>query len=135
MQQVFFRLEPDNDTNTELFKAATADAARRAKLATEATGAHLGRVMLIDPTSRACETDVLGAGAPRGYGEDAGGVQEVVVTGSRRAQFAPSPAMAPPPPPPPPPAPGEEVAPGDILPLQPPLQTLQRKVCVVYGLE
>lgn len=132
--QVYFRLEPSNETNTELFKEAVADAARRAHLAVEATGGKLGRVRLIDPTARACETDVLVTGAPRGYGQDAGGVQEVVVTGSRRANFQNVPvAMAPPPPPPP--APGEEVSADQLLPLQAPLETLQRKACVVYGLE
>ncbi len=128
MQQVYFRLEPDNEINTELFKAAAADAARRARLATEATGARLGKVMLIDPTARACETDVLVAGAPRSYGQGAGGVQEVTVTAQRKAMMAPAPS-------PPPAAPGEEVAPGDVLPLQPPLQSLERKVCVVYALD
>jgi len=105
IQPVYFNLEPDNETNTELFNAATVDAARRAQLAVGATGARLGRVMLIDPTNRACETDVLVAGAPASLGQDAGGVQEVMVTGQRRAY-----AMAPPPPPPPPP-PGAEPPP------------------------
>jgi uncharacterized protein YggE len=129
--QVYFRLEPSNETNTELFKAAVGDAARRARLAAEATGAKLGRVHLIDPTARACETDVLVTGAPRGYGQDAGGVEEVMVTGSRRADIQNVPVA----PPPPPPAPGEEVTADQLLPLQAPLQTLQRKACVVYGLE
>lgn len=135
--RVGFSLEPDNDTNAELFKAAMADAARRARMATEATGARLGRVQLIDPTNRACETDVLVAGAPRSFGQDAGGVQEVMVTGSRRAALFASGAVAPAPalPPPPPPAPGEEVSPDQILPLQPPLESLQRRACVVYALE
>ncbi len=136
--RVNFHLEPDNETNADLFKAAVGDAARRARLAVEATGAKLGRVRLIDPTNRACETDVLVAGAGRGYGQDAGGVQEVVVTAQRRMQGVPF-AMAPPPPPPPPPspppAPGEEVSADQLLPLQAPLQTLQRKACVIYGLE
>jgi uncharacterized protein YggE len=126
IQPVYFSLEPENETNTELFKAATADAARRARLAVEAAGAHLGRVMLIDPSARACEADELVSRAPRIGGEDAGGVQDVVVTAQKRAQFIA---------PPPPPAPGAEVAPGDILPLQPPLQALDRKICVIYALE
>lgn len=133
--QVYFNLEPTNETNAELFKAAVADAARRAREAAEATGARLGKVRLIDPTSRACETDVLVAGAPRELGEDAGGVREVMVTGSKRFA-APAMMIAPSPPaPPPPPAPGEEVSADQLLPLQPPLQTLQRRACVVYGLD
>ena len=136
IQPVFFSLEPDNELNTALFRAAVADAARRARLAGEAAGARIGRVLLIDPTARACETDVLVAGAPRTFGDDAGGVQEVVVTANRRAkvEFAPM-AAPPPPPPPPPPAPGAEPAPEQILPLQPPLETLTRKACVIYALE
>ena len=137
MGQVAFNLEPTNETNAELFKAAVTDAARRARDAAEATGARLGKVRLIDPTSRACETDVLVAGAPRGLGADAGGVQDVMVTGSRRMAVGYM-AESPPPlmiaPPPPPPAPGEEVSADQLLPLQPPLQTLQRRACVVYGL-
>jgi uncharacterized protein YggE len=124
-QPVSFTLEPSNDTNTELFKAATADAARRARLAAEAAGATLGKVMLIDPSGMACETNVLVAGAGRTQGEDAGGLQEVVVTGSRFAAAAP---------PPPPPPPGQDVAPADLLPLQPPLERLLRRVCVIYAL-
>lgn len=140
MGRVGFSLEPDNETNAELFRAAMADAARRARMATDATGARLGRVQLIDPTNRACETDVLVAGAPRSFGQDAGGVQEVMLTGSRRAALfasgavAPAPAL-PLPPPAPAPAPGEEVSPDQILPLQPPLESLQRRACVVYALE
>ncbi|MDR3512218.1 MAG: SIMPL domain-containing protein [Caulobacteraceae bacterium] len=130
--RVSFSLEPNNGTNTELFTAAVADAARRAKLAAEATGAHLTKVMLIDPTARACDTDVLVTGAANTYADDAGGVQEVIVTAQRRStvQGAPIAAMAPPPP-----SPGEEVSPSDLLPQQPPLERLERKACVIYGLE
>ena len=109
IQQVYFNLEPDNETKTELFKDAVIDAAQRARLAVEATGGKLGRVRLIDPTGRACQTDVLVAGADRGYG-GSGQASEVVVTAQRRRS-----ALGLPPPPPPAPAPiaapGEEVAP------------------------
>ena len=143
MGRVFFSLEPDNETNAELFRAAMADAARRARLAAEATGAKLGHVRLIDPTSRACETDVLVAGAPRTFGQDAGGVQEVMVTARQRSEalqkvpvaVSAYAAPAPPPPPPAPPAPGEEVSADQLLPLQPPLQILTRRACVIYALE
>ena len=133
IQQVYFNLEPDNETKTELFKDAVVDAAQRARLAVEATGGKLGRVQLIDPTGRACQTDVLVAGADRGYG-GSGQASEVVVTARRRSALV----LPPPPPPPPPPAPlapGEEVAPADLLPLQPPLESLSRSACVIYGLE
>jgi uncharacterized protein YggE len=135
VSEVEFELKPENETKTALFRAAVEDAARRARLAAEATGSRLGPVKLIDPTGRACETDVLVAGAPRPepQGPDAENglaVQEVVVTGARRAAIAP----APPPP---------RVAPAQLdpaaveamkLPLQPPNRELTATACVVYGL-
>ncbi len=129
---VSFSLEPDDELNTSLFRAALSDAARRARLAVEATGGRLGRVLLIDPSARACETDVLITGAPRLFGEDAGDVHEVVVPGVRRMAAR---AAPPPPPPPSPAANSEEGPPADILPLQPPMQTFQRKACVIYSLD
>lgn len=135
-QQVYFSLDPDNATKTELYGKAVADAARRARLSVEATGARLGPVKLIDPTGRACETDVLVAGAPRGadgiLADDVGmfpdrNINEAV----RRVAGA---AAPPPPPPPPPPAPGQ-LNPEDMrLPLQAPLRPLTAKACVVYSL-
>ncbi len=126
-EPVNFRLEPDNETKTQMFRAAVEDATRRARLAVEATGAKLGGVKLIDPTGRACETDVLVAGADRSYG---GGYPQAV-------------AMAAPAPPP-----AEEMMvtarkraaevglnPDDFrLPLQAPLRSLEAKACVVFGL-
>lgn len=138
-QRAYFRLQPDNATQTELFRLAVADAKRRATEAAEASGARLGAVKLIDPTGRACQADVLVAGAPRSYG-GAGDVQEVVVTGSRR--MAAMDAPAPPPPPPPLPIPPGQVEAAAVeaaadalkLPLQPPLSTLNRQACVIYAL-
>ena len=49
-QPVYFSLEPDSEVNTALYGRAVADAARRAKISVEATGARLGAVKLIDPT-------------------------------------------------------------------------------------
>lgn len=132
--QVYFQLEPDNVAKTNLANEAVRDAARRARAAAENAGASLGSVRVIDPTGRACQTDVL-AGWPS-YGGGAGQANtvdaEVVVTGSRMM------AMAPPPPPPPPPAPGQAPSEAQIeaarLALQPPLQVLTDQACVVYGL-
>jgi uncharacterized protein YggE len=124
--QVYFRLEPDNDTRTQIFKSSIADAARRARLAVEASGAKLGAVKLIDPTGRACDTDVLVAGAPRaGEGPTYADVTSRAVM-----------AMAPAPPPPPmrEDASLEERAAALQLSLQPPLQSLEGRACVVYGL-
>jgi uncharacterized protein YggE len=133
-QPVYFRLEPDNQTKTWLASEAIKDAARRAKLATDATGGRLGAVKVIDPTGRACQTDVL-AGWPS---YSSGSAQPTDVSSDRSYAMA-----APPPPPPPPPAPvaarggaaSQTLRPEDMqLPLQPPLQKLQDTACVVYGL-
>jgi uncharacterized protein YggE len=130
-QPVYFSLQPDNATNTEMAHLAVADAADRARLSAAASGARIGAVKLIDPSGRACQTDVLVAGAPQSYGTGGQMVKEVVVTGRRIAdqEFAP----APPPPPPPPPAPGGA---GELLQLtlQPPLEELSQTACVVYAL-
>jgi uncharacterized protein YggE len=137
-QPVYFSLQPDSDVNTALYGRAVLDAARRARLSIEATGARLGPVKLIDPTGRACETDVLVAGARRVtdsiIADDIGAFPDrnIAEAISRAAPPAP-----PPPPPPPPPAPGggNGLNPADMqLPLQAPLQTITAKVCVVYGL-
>ncbi len=115
-----------------MFRRAVEDAARRAALATQATGSRLGAVRLIDPTGRACEADVLVAGAPRSPGQPGVlvqsvpppaealqenlDVQSVVVTGSRAR-------------------PGEQPTPEDLrVPLQPPLFRLSARACVVYSL-
>lgn len=126
-QPVYFSLSPDNVTNTELARLAVADAGARARQAAEATGARLGAVKLIDPTGRACQTDVLVAGAPESRGSGDESLNEVVVTASRRAAFSPAP---PPPPPPPPGMTAESLQ----ISLQPPLETLTRTACVVYAL-
>ena len=60
---VTFRLDPDDRAKSALYVEAIKDAARRADLSVEAAGAKRGPVKLIDPTSRACQTDVL-AGWP-----------------------------------------------------------------------
>jgi uncharacterized protein len=136
---VNFGLDPGNEVKTDMARAAVADANRRAKLSAEAAGARVGPVKLIDPTGRACQTDVLVARAPRSYGPGVESfVEDVVVTASR----------GPMPPPPPAPAQARARAPSasDImsgnplpadqtpLPLQPPLQRLQAQACVVYAL-
>ncbi|WGM32737.1 SIMPL domain-containing protein [Brevundimonas sp. NIBR11] len=134
--QVYFSLEPDNEAKSNLAREAVRDAANRARSAVEAAGGTLGAVRVIDPTGRACQTDVLAGWPSYGSGaSQATTVDEVVVTGSRmrRGEMA----MAPPPPPPPP-APGQAPSEAQIeaarLALQPPLQVLTDQACVVYGL-
>ncbi|MFT3996821.1 MAG: SIMPL domain-containing protein [Asticcacaulis sp.] len=130
-QQIYFTLEPDNATKTWLYNEAIKDAARRAKLATDAAGAKLGAVKVIDPTGRACQTDILA----RGYPSDGQDADAYTVTASR--------AYAPPPPPPPPApmAPGgsaveqlEAKAAQNAFIQAPPLSVLTAQACVVYGL-
>ena len=132
-QPVYFSLQPDNATNTEMSRLAVADAVARARQAAEAAGGRLGSVKVIDPTGRACQTDVLVAGAPESTGAGDEGVNEVVVTAARRsAGFVGAP---PPPPPSLPPAPASGMTAENLeISLQPPLQTLNRTACVVYAL-
>lgn len=126
-----FRLEPENETRTQMFRLAVEDARRRASLGAEAAGTRIGAVKLIDPTGRACQTDVLVAGAGRPYADtpayrvaapappraagDAG-LEELVVTAGRRAQEV-------------------GLDPDSIrLPVQPPLERLEGSACVVFAL-
>lgn len=136
---VSFQLDPDNAWKASLAAEAMKDARRRAEAAATNAGATLGAVRVIDPTGRACQTDVL-AGWPsyQSAGGQATNVDEIVVTGSRVERSG---AMAPPAPPPPPPPPRPAGAPpseAEIeaarLALQPPLMTLTDSACVVYGL-
>ena len=136
ISRVGFGLEPENSWKANLAAEAMKDARRRAQAAAENAGATLGRVRVIDPTGRVCQTDVL-AGWPSyasGGGQETT-VDEVVVTGARvqRSAFAPPPP--PPPPPPGAPAPTEAEIEAARLALQPPLQTLTDSACVIYGLE
>lgn len=112
------------------------DAQARARASAEAAGARVGAARVIDPTGRACETDVLtGYSSFRGDDVQPSEVDAITVTGSRLSRGAPSPpppAMveAPPPPPPAPELPAELRA----LTLQPPLLELTSRACVVYSL-
>jgi len=128
--QVWFNLEPENALKTWLQGEAVKDAARRAREAAANAGATLGRTRVIDPTGRACQTDVL-AGWPS-YG---GSSLATDVSG-----FSPPP---PPPPPmaaPPPVAARPSAAPSEAqieaarLALQPPLRELTDEACIVYDL-
>ena len=127
---VSFNLEPENTLKTWLQGEAVRDAAKRAREAASNAGTGLGRVRVIDPTGRACQTDVL-AGWPS-YGGGA----------NLAADVAYEAAYAPPPPPAPPPAPvagrsapTEEQIEAARLALQPPLRELTDQACVVYALD
>ena len=131
--QVYFNLEPDNAMKTWLQGEAVKDASARARAAASNAGTSLGGVRVIDPTGRACETDVL-AGWPSyssggSLATDVGGVRLQM----READYVAAPA------PPPPPAPGggaptEDQIEAARLALQPPLRELTDRACVVYAL-
>ena len=132
--QVWFNLQPDNATKTWLQGEAVKDAARRAREAASNAGGSLGGVRVIDPTGRACETDVL-AGWPSyssggGLATDVDGVRLQM----REAEYVASPAPPPPPPPPGGGAPSEAQIEAARLALQPPLRELTDRACVVYAL-
>ena len=124
-----FRLEVENETRTQMSRLAVEDARRRALLASEAAGARVTGVRLIDPTGRACETDVLVSGAGRAVADyeayrvsapapmaASADIQEVIVTAGRKAVEM-------------------GLNPDAIrLPLQPPLQRIESRACVVFGL-
>lgn len=131
---IYFSLQPTNETNTWLYNEAVKDAHSRAASAADSAGGRLGGIKLIDPTGRACQTDIL---APNARDMD-GDVEanEVVVTGNRKV-------MAAPPPPPPMAEPAPAMAADDVLEAKalanpfiqtPPLERLEATACVVYGL-
>ena len=125
-----FRLEVSDEVRTEMFRLAVDDARKRAEQAAAAAGTKIGAVRLIDSTARGCETDELLALAGRGYDQIAprpvaapraafksrGEINELVVTAQRKANAA-------------------GLRPEDLqLPVQPPLEQLTGKACVVYSL-
>ena len=131
ISQVYFNLEPDNDAKTNLAGAAMRDARTRAEAAARNAGATLGSVRVIDPTGRACQTDVLAGWPSYGSGASQATTGEAYDVMGARAMAMPAP---PPPPPPPGQAPSEAQIEAARLALQPPLQTLTDQACVVYGL-
>lgn len=139
---VNFDLQPGDAVRTALYVEAVRDAQERARRSAEAAGARLGPAKVIDPTGRACETDVL-----TGYSNfqqadvQPAELEAITVTGSRIARGAPPPPPPPPPapaeaPPPPPPGAGAAALPPELqgLALQPPLRELTARACVVYAL-
>jgi uncharacterized protein YggE len=122
IETVNFSLEPDNATKTWLQTEAVKDAARRARQAAEAAGARLGGVKVIDPTGRACRTDVL-AGWP-GYSNNA--ERRTDVAYARQSMEMASPISVT--------AQKRIESPQVEVSLQPPLLPLTDDACVVYGL-
>ncbi|MDC7675905.1 SIMPL domain-containing protein [Asticcacaulis machinosus] len=131
--QIYFNLEPSNETKSWLYSEAVKDAARRAKSAAADAGAVLGKVKVIDPTGRACETDILARGAPESYDD----TQAITVMGTRkqdRVTYDSPPAMMAAPAPASPVEALEAKAAQNPFIQAPPLRELTAKACVVYGL-
>jgi uncharacterized protein YggE len=122
IETVNFSLEPDNATKTWLQTEAVKDAARRARQAAEAAGARLGAVKVIDPTGRACRTDVL-AGWP-GYSNNAERRTDVAYA-RQSMEMASSITVT---------AQKRVESPQIEASLQPPMVALTDDACVVYGL-
>ena len=58
-----FSLQPSNEINAWLYNQAIKDARQRASDGAAAAGGKLGGIKVIDPTGRACQTDILARGA------------------------------------------------------------------------
>lgn len=133
-----FNLQPDNETNTWLYSEAVNDAHTRALQSATAAGGKLGSIKVIDPTGRACETDILARGADNGWDPTtAQGVDYNPGAQEKRVAYREPPvvmAAAPAPP-----LPGsadylEAKALQNPFIQTPPLQRLEAKSCVVYDL-
>ncbi|ESQ93579.1 hypothetical protein ABAC460_00490 [Asticcacaulis sp. AC460] len=129
---IYFNLQPSNELNTWMYNEAVKDARKRAGDAVTAAGGALGKVRVIDPTGRACETDILARG-----GNGAGDDTEATEVMALQARMVPSP-----PPPPPPPAMAQAPGSADYLEAQalknpfiqtPPLRRITARACVVYA--
>ncbi len=132
---ISFSLQPSNEDNTWLYNEAVKDARKRAGESAAAAGGNLGKIKVIDPTGRACETDILARG---GQGGDNTRAQEV--TYANATPYAPvampvtmnvTPSATPP-----------VTGSADYIEAQaaknpfiqtPPLRRLEAKACVVYG--
>lgn len=133
-----FSLQADNETNTWLYTEATKDAHARALQSATAAGGKLAGIKVIDPTGRACETDILARAPDTGWDPTAANYAPPVV----QARMSPQYEMAAAPPPAPMTA-GLVAGSAEYLEAKalqnpfiqtPPLQRLEAKSCVVYGL-
>ena len=136
-----FDLQPTNEMNTWLYTQAVKDAHARAGQAVEAAGGHLGGIKVIDPTGRACQTDILARGAPPVdvtdgiTAQDVGAFPDKSLSGGLQRVAAMADEAAPPPPPPSPEEQLEIKALKNPFVQTPPLQKLTATACVVYGVE
>lgn len=134
---ISFSLQPSNEMNTWLYNEAIKDAHTRASQGAASAGAKLGEVKVIDPTGRACQTDILARQAPETYNgvtaDDVGSFPDYNVSESMQ-RIAPVALAAPPPAPPPGTAEYLEYqAMKNPFIQTPPMQRLTATACVVYG--
>ncbi len=135
---ISFSLQPSNETNTWLYNEAIKDARKRAADGAVAAGGKLGGIKVIDPTGRACQTDILARGAYDSY--DSTDAMEVPPPPVVQPRVTPPVDMAPP-------APLalsaregtaeylEAKALANPFIQTPPLQRLEATACVVYGID
>ncbi|HVZ30459.1 MAG TPA: SIMPL domain-containing protein [Asticcacaulis sp.] len=134
---VSFSLQPSNEANSWLYNQAVKDAHKRAQDAAEAAGGHLGAIKVIDPTGRACRSDILARNAEEGFSNQANRVDYDEPVSSPMS-YKRSASVSSAPPPPAPPAPGtaeylEAKALANSFIQTPPPQRLETTACVVYG--
>lgn len=130
-----FTLQPSNETNTWLYNQAIKDARQRATDGVAAAGGKLGAIKVIDPTGRACKTDILARDAPETSAREYANREEYSEAPLLRSASLKRNATA-----------SADAAPGtpeylEAKALQntfiqtPPLQRLTATACVVYGVE
>jgi uncharacterized protein YggE len=85
-----YSLNMSNESNAWLYGEAVKDARSRALSAASGAGAVLSEPKVIDPTARACETDILGR---QSYGSDGIMPNEVHLQARDMAYAAPPPPM------------------------------------------
>jgi len=134
--EIRFRLQASNEALAWLYTEAVNDAHRRALAAASAAGGQLGPVKVIDPTGRACHTDILARGAPETVitADEIGVLPDMSVTESLQRVSGVTVSRF-----------NKKEASADVDALEaralanpfvqtPPLQRLEATACVVYGL-
>jgi uncharacterized protein len=128
-----FTLQPSNETNTWLYNQAIKDARQRATDGVAAAGGKLGAIKVIDPTGRACKTDILARGADDTHSRDYANLADddgrpappvIQPRITPKAEYTEPTAEA-----------LEAKALQNTFIQTPPLQRLTATACVVYGVE
>lgn len=131
-----FHLQPTNEINTWLYNEAIKDARKRATDGVTAAGGKLGAIKVIDPTGRACQTDILARNAEDMWASVSANRVEA------RQEYSEPPRQFNMAVPPPVAAPAPMAGSAEYLEAKalanpfiqtPPLQRLESTACVVYG--